>query len=195
MRYKTQMDDTTDLQSINYELLVEDALRSVVRGALSIAQHAGLPGESHFYVTFLTDAPGVSISDTLKAGNPKEMTIVLQHQFWDLDVFDDRFHITLSFSGTHEPLIIPFSAVTHFTDPSVGFGLQFSEPEIDNELMQAEDSAVTPPKISTSTSLSDITPSLSKNGQKRSQADHDDAATVAKDTAEIVSLDTFRKEP
>ena len=189
------MDDTTDLQSINYELLVEDALRSVVRGALSIAQHAGLPGESHFYVTFLTDAPGVSISDTLKAGNPKEMTIVLQHQFWDLDVFDDRFHITLSFSGTHEPLIIPFSAVTHFTDPSVGFGLQFSEPEIDNETIQAEDSAVTLPKVSTSTSLSDITPSLSKNDQKRSQADHDDTATVAKDTAEIVSLDTFRKEP
>ena len=189
------MDDTTDTQSINYELLVEDALRSVVRGALSIAQHAGLPGESHFYVTFLTGAPGVSISDTLKADNPKEMTIVLQHQFWDLDVFDDRFHITLSFSGAHEPLIIPFSAVTHFTDPSVGFGLQFSEPEIDNETIQAEDSAVTPPKISTSTSLSDITPTLSKNGQKRSQADHDDAATVAKDTAEIVSLDTFRKEP
>ena len=85
--------------------------------------------------------------------------------------------------------------MTHFTDPSVGFGLQFSEPEIDNETIQAEDSAVTPPKISTSTSLSDITPTLSKNGQKRSQADHDDAATVAKDTAEIVSLDTFRKEP
>ena len=81
MRYKTQMDDTTDLQSINYELLVEDALRSVVRGALSIAQHAGLPGESHFYVTFLTDAPGVSISDTLKADNPKEMILEAQKLF------------------------------------------------------------------------------------------------------------------
>ena len=187
------MDDTTELQSINYELLVEDALRSVVRGALSIAQHAGLPGESHFYVTFLTDATGVSISDTLKAANPKEMTIVLQHQFWDLDVFDDRFNITLSFSGTHEPLIIPFSAVTHFTDPSVGFGLQFSESDTDDE--NAEDSAMTPTRIGKPASLTDITPSLSKSEKKSNQIQHDDEITVEKDTAEIVSLDTFRKEP
>ena len=123
------MSDSDQTSSINYELLVEDSLRTVVRGALAIVQEYGLLGESHFYITFRTQADGVQLDDTLKEGNPQEMTIVLQHQFWDLTVEEKQFSVGLSFSGVQYQLVIPFSAVTHFTDPSVGFGLQFSNPD------------------------------------------------------------------
>ena len=98
-----------------------------MRSALAIAQEYGLPGDCHFYITFRTQAVGVQLDDTLKEGNPQEMTIVLQHQFWDLTVEENQFSVGLSFSGVQHQLVIPFSAVTHFTDPSVGFGLQFSD--------------------------------------------------------------------
>ena len=135
------MDDTEQKAAINYELLVEDALRTVVRGSLALVEHEGLPGESHFYITFQTTAEGVQMSETLKAANPNEMTIVLQHQFWDLHVSESHFSVTLSFSGVHHNLNIPFAAVTHFNDPSVGFGLQFSAPEVLDALPEEEDSA------------------------------------------------------
>ena len=130
------MSDSGLTSSINYELLVEDSLRTVVRGALAIVQEYGLPGECHFYITFRTQANGVEMDESLKSGNPNEMTIVLQHQFWDLTVEEDHFSVGLSFSGVQHNLLIPFSAVTHFTDPSVGFGLQFSDP---NDSDQASD--------------------------------------------------------
>ncbi len=130
------MDDTEPKAAINYELLVEDALRTVVRGSLALVEHEGLPGDSHFYITFQTTADGVQMSETLKAANPQEMTIVLQHQFWDLNVSESHFSVTLSFSGVHHNLNIPFSAVTHFNDPSVGFGLQFSTADQLDSLQQ-----------------------------------------------------------
>jgi len=114
-----------DITTLSYERMVEDALRGVLRQALHITQAQGLPGQHHFYITFETTHPGVDIAASLKAMHPNEMTIVLQHQFWDLKVFEDYFEITLSFSGVQQRLVIPFAAVTAFADPHAKFGLQF----------------------------------------------------------------------
>jgi hypothetical protein len=110
---------------LNYDRLMEEALRSVVRRALSIAGERGLPGQHHFYITFRTDLPGVDIPESLRRRYPKEMTIVLQHQFWGLEIGAEKFEVTLSFDSKHERLVIPFPALTAFVDPSVQFGLQF----------------------------------------------------------------------
>ena len=110
---------------LRYEVLVERALRGVLREALSYIAEHGLPGDHHFYITFRTDHPDVDISDVLHDRYPGEMTIVLQHQFWDLDVEENRFGVTLSFADLPQRLSIPFEAVIAFTDPSVRFGLQF----------------------------------------------------------------------
>jgi len=110
---------------IRYDLLAQEALRDVVRRVLADAARNGLPGEHHFYVTFDTHAPGLNISDRLRAEHPEEMTIVLQHQFWDLTVTDRGFEVGLSFKGIPERLAIPFEAIKGFFDPSVQFGLQF----------------------------------------------------------------------
>ncbi len=110
---------------IRYDLLAQEALRGVVRQVLADVAKSGLPGEHHFYVTFDTRAPGLKISPRLKALHPEEMTIVLQHQFWDLSVTEQGFEIGLSFKGIPERLSIPFAAVKGFFDPSVQFGLQF----------------------------------------------------------------------
>ena len=110
---------------LHYDRMMENALRGVVREALETAAATGLPGEHHFYVTFRTDYPEVDIPARLKQRHPDEMTIVLQHQFWDLKVEADRFGVTLSFDRVHERLIVPYAAITAFVDPSVQFGLQF----------------------------------------------------------------------
>lgn len=109
---------------IRYDLLVQDALRSVVRTVLEDAKD-GLPGEHHFYISFDTTAEGVRLSPRMRAQYPKDMTIVLQHQFWGLKVEDDHFEVTLTFRKLPAELIIPFAALTGFVDPGVQFGLQF----------------------------------------------------------------------
>lgn len=114
-------------QSINYEHLAKEALRSVVHSVLKQVKEEGLPGEHHFYISFHTTAPGVKISNRIKAQYPKEMTIVLQHQYWDLKVEEDYFEVRLSFSNIPELLVIPYSAVKVFFDPSVPYGLQFDQ--------------------------------------------------------------------
>jgi hypothetical protein len=152
---------------LNYELLVEDALRSVVRGSLLIAQKAGLPGDTHFYISFKTDYPGVELADDLKIKHPDIMTIVLQHQYADLEVDDDTFSVTLFFGGKPSPMIVPFASVTGFNDPSVGFGLQFGTPDEDNDDLGDDDE----------------TPSDTK----------DDGGEET--SADVVSLDTFRNRP
>jgi hypothetical protein len=111
--------------TLDYERLVDGALKGVVREALALAARRGLPGAHHFYVTFKTTHPGVEISDALHGRYPDEMTIVLQHQFWGLEANEDSFEVTLSFSGVSERLKVPYSALTSFVDPSVKFGLQF----------------------------------------------------------------------
>src|SRR5690242_11199538 len=112
---------------IRYDLLTQQALRGVVRNVLADAAKKGLPGDHHFYISFDTRADGVRLSDRLRAQYPDEMTIILQHQFWDLKVGDDEFEVALSFGGIPEKLTVPFEAINGFFDPSVQFGLQFEE--------------------------------------------------------------------
>ena len=156
---------------LRYDRMVEQALRGVVRKALSEAGQRGLPGEHHFYITFHTDRPGVGIADWLHQQYPQEMTIILQHQFWDLVVEEDRFAITLSFGGRHERLTVPFSALTAFADPSVKFGLQFEANE--DELQTKTPLALKATKQSDSPAAS---------------------AEDARKGADVVALDAFRKK-
>jgi hypothetical protein len=110
---------------IRYDILAQQALRGVVRTVLHDAATKGLPGEHHFKITFATAAPGLRLSDRMRAQYPETMTIVLQHQFWDLAVDDEGFEVGLSFGGVTERLAVPFDAVTAFYDPAVQFGFQF----------------------------------------------------------------------
>src|SRR5690349_19651228 len=110
---------------IRYDVLAREALLGVPRRVLTDAAAHGLPGEHHFFITFLSKAEGVKLSPRLLAQYPDEMTIILQHQFWDLVVSEDRFEVGLSFGGVPERLVIPFNAIKSFFDPSVNFGLQF----------------------------------------------------------------------
>jgi uncharacterized protein len=113
---------------IGYDQLTQDAMRDVVRAALKRAANPrGLPGRHHFYITFRTTAPGVILPDHLVGRYPEEMTIVLEHQFWDLEVQSDKFRVILKFAGQPHPIVIPFAALTRFYDPSVRFGLQFEQ--------------------------------------------------------------------
>lgn len=116
---------TDDL--FHYPSLIDQAMRGVVRDVLRQVSASGLTGEHHFYISFSTTHPGVKMSEQLRARYPKEITIVLQHQFWDFHVEDQRFHVTLSFGGIPEKLVVPFAALTGFADPSVKFGLQFQQ--------------------------------------------------------------------
>ena len=118
---------------IRYDLLVQEALRSVVRKVLGDAARDGIPGEHHFFVTFRTDAPGVQISQRTKERFPEEITIILQHQFWDLSVTEFGFEVGLSFSNVPERLSVPWEALTGFFDPSVEFGLKFELQDIEPE--------------------------------------------------------------
>jgi hypothetical protein len=123
---------------IRYDLLVQDALRGVVRKVLTDAAREGLAGEHHFYVSFRTEAPGVRMSQRLREKYPQDMTIVLQHQFWDLGVTEHTFEVGLSFSGVPERLLVPFDALTGFFDPSVQFGLKFDLSEGSEEAASEE---------------------------------------------------------
>ncbi|MBN8982396.1 MAG: hypothetical protein J0I29_14140 [Rhizobiales bacterium] len=163
----------TDL--IRYDVLARDALRGVLRQVLKDAAENGLPGEHHFYITFLSTAPGVKISPRLLSQYPTEMTVILQHQFWDLIVTDDRFEVGLSFNGIPERLVIPFSSIKSFFDPSVQFGLQFET---------ADDSAeVTPPAEQLA---------VAKTADESDMASGD--ASQKGEGAEVVRLDRFRKK-
>jgi hypothetical protein len=119
--------------SIDYTKLQQEAMRGVVRAVLQQIVKSGLPGEHHFYISFLTQAPGVILSKRLKEKYPSEMTIVLQHRFWDLIVSEDRFEVKLTFDGIPERLVVPFAAIKVFIDPSVRYGLQFDDDVSDNE--------------------------------------------------------------
>jgi uncharacterized protein len=120
------MEDTPADSLIPYDEIVQEALRAVVGRVLGEVADAGaLPGDHHFYVTFKTTAPGVDIPKHLMERFPDEMTIVIQHRYWDLNVADDHFSIGLSFNQVGSILTVPYAAITAFVDPSVDFGLQF----------------------------------------------------------------------
>ena len=159
---------------IGYDSLMQDALRGVVRAALQEAANPrGLPGKHHFYITVRTHAPGVIIPEHLRTRYPDEMTIVLEHQFWDLEVYADRFRVILKFSGQPHPITIPLSAITRFFDPSVKFGLQFEHPHSDEARMASGDTAT----------ASGAAP----------QANAQDAEPTPEKSS-VVSLDAFRKK-
>ncbi len=111
--------------TIDYPRLIDSAMRNVVREALVHVRDYGLPGEHHFFISFQTNYPGVELSPQLKSRYPEEITIVVQHQFWDLTITPDYFSIMLSFNNIPEKLVVPFDALTAFADPSIKFGLQF----------------------------------------------------------------------
>jgi uncharacterized protein len=156
-----------------YENMVENALRGVAREALGLAARDGLRGGHHFYITFRTGMPGVGLPPQLLAKFPEEMTIVLQHQFWGLEVGEHGFSVTLSFSSRMERLTIPFAAITTFADPSVKFGLQFQAPAGSDEQPAAAVPAPSPPAATAA-------PGGDKIDGERPQA-------------EIVTLDRFRR--
>lgn len=167
---------------LRYDRMVERALRSVVREALEHAAANGLPGDHHFYMTFATRYPGVDIPEYLKDQYPDEMTIVLQYQYYGLEVEEDRFSVTLSFSGKHERLSLPLAAITTFADPSVNFALQFqaipSQDAAERRAADGEDQAVEP-------DVEEAPPRPS--GEAEEEADKDDSGKV-------VTLDKFRKK-
>jgi hypothetical protein len=162
-------------QSLDYGRLVERALRSVVRDALEVVAKRGLPGRHHLYITFRTDHPAVVIDDGLRARYPTEMTIVLQHQFWGLEVGADRFAVGLSFNDVPHRLEIPFEAVTVFADPSVEFGLQFTAPGAGAETKPGAPAAVC--RLPTAPAEPPAASSPPKDG-----------------SADVVALDRFRKK-
>jgi len=147
------MSDETPESLIPYDEIVQDALRAVVGRVLGeVEQSGGLPGEHHFYITFKTRAPGVSIPKHLMERFPDEMTIVIQHRFWDLKVEEESFTVGLSFGGVPATLHVPFAAVTQFHDPAVMFELTFQadaaeEPREEHE--EAENDAPAPEKDET----------------------------------------------
>jgi hypothetical protein len=172
---------------LRYDKMVEEALRGVVRQALTQAAKDGLSGSHHFYVTFRTGHAGVSIPDYLVAKYPDEMTIVLEHQFWELEVEPELFRVTLSFQNRLERLVIPFGAVTAFADPSVKFGLQFQEAQGETSIEGKE-----APKLK----LADTPPPAPKVPAKLVEAPKPREAS-ASDKApgdKIVTLDQFRKK-
>lgn len=116
------------MDGFNYEEMVQEGLRGVVREALKTTAVEGLPGAHHFYIAFKTDYPGVQLTDYLRERHPEEMTIVIQHQYWGLEVDDKGFYVTLSFSDSQEKIYIPFHALISFMDPYAKFGLQFTPP-------------------------------------------------------------------
>jgi len=166
---------------IRYDVLARDALRGVLRRVLTDAAEHGLPGEHHFFITFLSTADGVKLSPRLLAQYPEEMTIILQHQFWDLVVTEDRFEVGLSFGGIPERLVVPFAAIKSFLDPSVQFGLQFEPSE-----STVEASAAKLPAVPAPAALPVTAPEPA--------AETSDEPAKASEGAEVVRLDRFRKK-
>ena len=149
------------INEINYDNLMEKALKHVVVEALKIASEEGLPGEHHFYISFKTNHPNVRMSSDLLNQYPHEMTIVLQHQFANLMLFDDYFEVDLSFSNIPHTLRIPYEAITYFADPHAKFALSFAQNEYDSSFSDGKDETM---------------------------------KKVAGGTAEVVSIDAFRKK-
>ena len=187
---------------MNYEQMTQLALRGVVRDAIRrVIREDGLPGAHHFYITSLTRFPGVEIDEGLAKKYPEEITIVLEHQFWDLNAYADEFEVTLKFGGIPKYLKVPYHAISRFHDPSVGFALQFDAPaEMGNADTQAV-TQMTPPSPAATTALgAPMNKSVSKAKPKPKTKNKDDDGPEdepPKDggsTEKVVSLDSFRKK-
>lgn len=179
---------------IRYDILVQDAMRDVVRRIITEVAKTGLPGEHHFYVTFDINHPGVRVSSRLREQYPQDMTIVLQHQFWDLSTTEHAFEVGLSFNNVPERLLVPYRAVKAFADPSVNFGLKFElamaeEAEVTEMGELSQDDAPKPLPLPTSQDTGsdagadpDARPDEAEEGSEKEQR------------GEVVSLDAFRKK-
>ncbi len=183
---------STDL--IRYDLLVQDALRSVVRRVLADTSRSGLPGEHHFNIAFKTQAPGVIVPSAIKTRFPDEMSIILQHEFWDLVVTQDAFEVSLNFSRRPERLTVPFDAITGFTDPSVPFGFKL-EPRSPEEPPESQPAAA--PSLHRQPSSAPVP--AAKPEREPAAAASKAAAAPEKGTdgpgaAKVVSIDAFRKK-
>ena len=205
-------------REIDYEALAQGAMRGIVRTVLTRVAKSGLPGEHHFYVAFKTDAAGVVLSKRLKEKYPEEMTVVLQHRFWDLIVSDERFEVKLTFDGIPERLVVPFAAIKVFFDPSVPYGLQFEEivaesttahqiapPRGEAPRTGAVEPAKTPPASEGAREKkprASRRPSAEKNAERAPAADKAPAKLPVTKPAEpgpaagpkVVSIDAFRKK-
>ncbi len=191
---------------IRYDILAQDALRGVIRKVLTEVAKAGLPGNHHFFITFLTCAPGVRISSRLKEKYPEQMTIVMQHQFWDMVVTDQLFEVGLSFGDVPEKLVVPFSAIRGFYDPSVNFELEFDvtavEPVGDNDSPGADIETLEPqaPQPARSEKTASKERSKKDSNKQNSATDAEENPEDAnkseneKPSADVVSLDAFRKK-
>ncbi|MEO1280667.1 MAG: ClpXP protease specificity-enhancing factor SspB [Pseudomonadota bacterium] len=207
----------TTQSKIDYESLTQEAMRGVVRSVLEQIVTDGLPGEHHFYISFDTTADDVSVSKRLKAKYPQEMTVVLQHRFWDLAVFEDRFEVKLTFDGIPERLVVPYKSIKVFFDPSVRYGLQFEDAGFTSD---AIDQSLASPQMMEADHDEDAVRSIETlntgaNGDhERHVATASDAEEIGNEVdlatkpssddetennepaagAEIVSLDAFRKK-
>ncbi|NUS21448.1 hypothetical protein EN828_15650 [Mesorhizobium sp. M2D.F.Ca.ET.185.01.1.1] len=171
---------------IRYDILAQEALRGVMRKVLAEVARTGLPGNHHFFITFLTGAPGVRISSRLRERYPEQMTIVIQFQYWDLKVTDAGFEVGLSFSDVPEKLEIPFSAVRGFYDPSVNFELEF---DVKTEGVEEEAPAPAAEPIAV------VPEKKAETKKKAAEAEKKPAvAETGGKGADVVSLDAFRKK-
>jgi hypothetical protein len=177
---------------IRYDILAQEALRGVMRKVLAEVARTGLPGNHHFFITFLTGAPGVRVSPRLREKYPEQMTIVIQFQYWDLKVTDTGFEVGLSFSDVPERLEIPFSAVRGFYDPSVNFELEF---DVKTEAPAAADEKPAKPQAESPKTATAAKKSDAKKKQAEAAKETPAAASPsAVKSAEVVSLDSFRKK-
>jgi hypothetical protein len=184
-----------------YESLVDEALRGVVRRVLTHAAERGLPGTHHFYISFRTTEPGVEMPEYLRAKYADEMTIVLQHQYWGLEVTDQHFEVTVSFNKRNERIKVPFTALSAFVDPSVRFGLQFEKRSGDAPPLPAPDkrpALVGPAPVEFNARPDSEAPAPAASGADDTAAG--DGAEQPPDTkdgggAKVVTLDAFRKKP
>lgn len=184
---------------IRYDILAQDALRGVIRKVLGEVIKTGLPGEHHFFITFLTSAPGVRISTRLREKYPELMTIVIQHQYWDLAVTDTSFEVGLSFSDIPERLLIPFAAIRGFYDPAVNFELEFDVREVEAANGSVEDAPlpIAPPakEVKLPRTAGAVQAPAKEKAPPAEKAPTKPAAAAAdKKAAEVVSLDAFRKK-
>lgn len=174
-------------ETIDYPGMIDSAMRGVVRNALEHVLKNGLPGDHHFFISFQTGYPGVQISPQLRARYPEEITIVVQHQFWDLKITDELFSIMLSFNNIPEKLVVPFDALTAFADPSIKFGLQF----------HGKPHAGMKPASTTSSEAPVACPATGKTGSEKPAAAgfEEEAPTETTDAAndqKVISLEAFR---
>jgi len=183
----------TDL--IRYDLLVQDALRSVVRKVLADTARSGLIGDHHFNIAFKTQAPGVVVPPAVKSRFPDEMSIILQHEFWDLVVTQDAFEVNLNFSRKPERLVVPFDSITGFTDPSVPFGFKLEPRTPEPAAARApaapgkKEATPTPAAAKTAAPKPASGPPAAKSSQRAEKPAAEPPAE-----AKVVSIDAFRKK-